>query len=38
MIENEFGWAVVSLMTSERLSAVSHTDGYPACFLYTISL
>ena len=28
----EFGWAVVSLMTSERLSAVSHTDGSPACF------
>lgn len=28
----EFGWAVVSLMTSERLSAVPHTDGSPACF------
>lgn len=28
----EFGWAVVSLMTIERLSAVSHTDGSPACF------
>lgn len=29
---NEFGWAVVSLITSERLSAVPHTDGSPACF------
>ena len=28
----EFGWAVVSLITSERLSAVPHTDGSPACF------
>lgn len=28
----EFVCAVVSLMTSERLSAVSHTDGSPACF------
>ena len=28
----EFGWAVVSLMTSERLSAVPHADGSPACF------
>ena len=28
----DFGWAVVSLITSERLSAVPHTDGSPACF------
>ena len=28
----EFGWAIVSLITSERLSAVPHTDGSPACF------
>lgn len=28
----ELGWAVVSLIAGGRLSAVSHTDGSPACF------
>lgn len=28
----ELGWAVVSLIACGRLSAVSHTDGSPACF------
>ena len=28
----ELEWAVVSLIAGGRLSAVSHTDGSPACF------
>ena len=28
----ELGWAVVSLIAGGHLSAVSHTDGSPACF------